>query len=64
MFRSKINLDLLAIFSPVGGVMTLKVLDQHLVHSVGGRGVAAGVAHGATASVQVLPHHHGHFPNT
>lgn len=52
------------ILSPVGGIMTLEVLDQHLVHAVGGRGVAAGVSHGATASVQVLPHHHGHFPDT
>lgn len=50
--------------SPVAGIVSLEVLDQHLVDSlsVGGRG--AGVAHGATAASQVLPHHHGHLPDS
>ena len=49
---------------PVGGVMALKVLDQHLVHSLSIWRVAATVTHGASSSIQILPHNHGHFPNT
>jgi hypothetical protein len=49
---------------PVGCVVALKVLDQHLVHSLSIWWVAATVTHGASSSVQILPHHHGHFPDT
>lgn len=42
--------------------MSLKVLNEHLVHSIGSGRVAAGVAHGASAAVEVLPHDHGHLP--
>lgn len=49
-------------YKPVGGVMSLEVLDQHLVDAVCGGRVAAGVAHGASAAVEVLPHDHRHLP--
>ena len=42
--------------------MSLEVLDQHLVNAVSGRRIAACVSHRASTSVQVLPHHHGNFP--
>lgn len=45
-------------------VVTVKVLHQHLGDSLGFRRIRTGVSHGATASVQVLPHHHGHLPDT
>lgn len=48
----------------VGGVMALKVLHDHLGHTLSLWGIGTGVSHGATATVQVLPHHHGHFPDT
>lgn len=44
--------------------MTLKVLDQHLVDAFSVGRVAATVAHGATATVQVLPHDHRNLPDT
>lgn len=47
----------------VGRVMAVKVLHDHLGDSVRLRGVRTGVSHGAPASVQVLPHHHGHLPD-
>lgn len=47
---------------PVGGVVSLEVLDQHLVNAVSGRRIAAGIPHRASTSVQVLPHHHRNFP--
>lgn len=48
--------------SPVGRVMSLEILDQHLVNTVGGGRVAARVSHRAPTPVQILPHHHGNFP--
>lgn len=42
--------------------MSLKVLNQHLVHAIGSGRVAAGVTHRASAAVEVLPHDHGHLP--
>lgn len=48
--------------SPVGRVMSLEILDQHLVNTIGGRRVAARVSHRAPTPVQVLPHHHRNFP--
>lgn len=42
--------------------MSLKVLNEHLVHAIGGGRVAARVAHGASAAVEVLPHDHGYLP--
>lgn len=50
------------IYIPVGGVVSLKVLNEHLVHSIGSGRVAAGVTHRASAAVEVLPHDHGHLP--
>jgi len=50
--------------SPVGGVVALEVLDEHLVDPLGVRRRGAGVAHGAAAAVQVLPHHHRHLPQS
>jgi len=47
---------------PVGGVVALEVLDEHLVDSLGIRGRGAGVPHGAATPVEVLPHHHRDFP--
>ena len=47
---------------PVGGVMSLEVLDEHFVNAVGARRIAASVAHGAATTVQILPHDHGHLP--
>lgn len=44
--------------------MSLEVLDQHLVNAVSCRWVAAGVSHGASAAVEILPHDHGHFPES
>lgn len=44
--------------------MSLEVLDEHLVDAVGGGRVAAGVAHGAASAVEVLPHDHGHLPES
>jgi hypothetical protein len=44
--------------------VSLKVLDEHLVDAVGGRGVAAGVSHGASAAVEILPHDHRHLPES
>uniref|UniRef100_A0A8D8ACU8 (northern house mosquito) hypothetical protein n=1 Tax=Culex pipiens TaxID=7175 RepID=A0A8D8ACU8_CULPI len=49
---------------PVGGVVPLEVLHDHLLHVLGVRRVRAGVAHRAAATVQVLPHHHRDLPNT
>lgn len=40
---------------PVGRVVALKVLDEHLVDALGIGRIAAAVAHRAAASVQVLP---------
>lgn len=42
--------------------MSLKVLNEHLVHSIGSWRVTARVAHRASAAVEVLPHDHGHLP--
>ena len=36
---------------PVGRVMSLKVLDEHFVNAIGRRWIAAGVTHGASATV-------------
>lgn len=44
--------------------MPLKVFNEHLVHSIGSGRVAAGVAHRASAAVEVLPHDHGHLPES
>lgn len=44
--------------------MSFKVLHDHFKNAVGLVGVATGVAHGATTTIQVLPHHHGHFPDS
>lgn len=44
--------------------MSLEVLDEHFVNAIGGGWVAAGVSHGASAAVQVLPHDHGHLPQS
>lgn len=50
--------------SPVGRVVSLEVLDEHLVDAVSGGWVTAGVAHRAASAVQVLPHDHWHLPQT
>lgn len=42
--------------------MSLEILDQHLVNTIGGRRVAARVSHRAPTPVQILPHHHRNFP--
>ena len=43
--------------------MALKVLDEHLVHSLGIGWVGTAVTHRATPSVKILPHDHGHLPD-
>jgi len=48
--------------SPVGNVVPLEVLDEHLVDALGVGRSGAGVAHGTAATVEVLPHHHGNLP--
>lgn len=47
---------------PVGRVMSLEILDQHLVNTIGRGRVAARVSHRAPTPVQILPHHHRNFP--
>lgn len=48
----------------VGLVMSLEVLQDHFVHAVGVSGVGASVTHRAATAVQILPHHHRHFPDS
>lgn len=50
-------------WSSVGRVMSLEVLHDHLCDAFGIGWVRASVAHRATSTVQILPHHHGHFPH-
>lgn len=50
--------------STVGGVVALEVLDQHLIHTVGGRWVRARVTHGAATTIQIRPHDHRYLPHT
>lgn len=45
-------------------VMSLEVLQDHLVNVFGLGWVGARVAHRAASAVQVLPHHHGNFPHS
>ena len=49
---------------PIGSIMSVEVLQYHLVYVLGFGRVGTGVSHGATASVQVLPHHHRYLPYT
>ena len=42
--------------SPVGVVMSLEVLHDHVVDPLGRGRVAAGVCHGAPSLLQVIPH--------
>jgi len=44
--------------------MPLKVLNEHLVHAVRSRRVAAGVSHRASAAIEILPHYHRNFPQS
>lgn len=44
--------------------MSLEILDQHLVDTIGSGWIAASVSHGTSTAVQILPHHHGYFPET
>ena len=49
---------------PVGRVVPLEVLHDHLVHALGLGRIGAGVTHRTATTVQILPHHHRNFPNT
>lgn len=49
---------------PVGRVVSLEVLDEHLVNTLSVGGGGAGVTHGAAAALQVLPHDHRYLPQT
>lgn len=44
--------------------MPLEVLNEHLVHAVRCRWVAAGVSHRASTAVEILPHYHRNFPQS
>lgn len=44
--------------------MPLEVLNEHLVHAVRRRRVAAGISHRAPPTVEILPHYHRNFPQT
>lgn len=44
--------------------MPLEVLNEHLVYAVRSRWVTAGVSHGASTSIEILPHYHRNFPQT
>jgi len=44
--------------------MPLKVLNEHLVHAVRSRRIAAGISHGASAAIEILPHYHRDFPQS
>lgn len=44
--------------------MPLEILDEHLVHAVRSRWVAAGVSHRAPTSIEILPHYHRNFPQS
>lgn len=52
------------IYLPVGRVMPLEVLNEHLVYAVRSRWVTAGVSHGASTSIEILPHYHRNFPQS
>ena len=49
---------------PVGIVMSLEVLHDHVVNSLGRGGVTAGVRHGTSPFLQVIPHDQREFPDT
>lgn len=44
--------------------MPLEVLNEHLVHAVRCRWVAAGISHRASTAVEILPHYHRNFPQS
>lgn len=50
--------------SPVCLVVSFEVLHNHFGHTFGLAGIRAGVTHRATATIQILPHHHRHLPHT
>lgn len=52
------------LYQPVGRVMPLKVLNEHLVYAVRSRWVTAGVSHGASTAIEILPHYHRNFPQS
>lgn len=49
---------------PVGRIMPLEVLNEHLVYAVRSRWVATGISHGAPTSIEILPHYHRNFPQS
>lgn len=48
----------------ISRVMPLEVLNEHLVYAVRSRWVTAGVSHGASTSIEILPHYHRNFPQS
>lgn len=51
-------------WSAVGCVVALEVLHDHFEHTIRVGWIGAGVTHRATAAIQILPHHHWHFPDS
>lgn len=49
---------------PVGRIMPLEVLNEHLVYAVRSRWVATGISHGAPTAIEILPHYHRNFPQS
>ena len=49
---------------PVGVVMSLEVLHDHVVHALSRGGVTARVRHAAPALLQVIPHHQRQLPDS
>lgn len=49
---------------PVSRVMPLEIFNEHLVHTIWSRRVAAGISHGAPTSIEILPHYHRNFPQS
>lgn len=43
-------------------VMSLKIFHNHLRYTISIGWIRACITHGTSSSIQILPHHHRHFP--